>query len=683
MAPKRSAAESSPKTPQKQARLSSFFTSPSSKSEPTFASLEKIHAKEGDRWDSWSGLEAGPKTNTDAKHDQERADEIFARKLQEEFDKQQSERQNGEATEQSAQFSSKDVKCLDRQNGPSSTVTRNNDHSRPYEHTLGGTSTKQAPIDFDALDDAVDAIDFAQDIFEFSPQDVNTEAWPRKSSKGHENEGGPFPAAPYAVLSHAFTLLSTTKSRLTIVTILTNLLRTLMHHDQEALLPAIYLVSNHIAPPYDGVELGLGGSIVSRAIRDVTGKSSQHLRTLWNRTGDPGDVAYEAKKDIKTLVGSPRPLEVTKLFQTLHTIARISGTGSSAAKLSHVTKLLVASRGEETRFLVRTLHSHLRINAVRTTIATALARAFSLDGPSGENRLLIVTEKERKGVLAVPSIAKQRNDPRHLTVMDKLSRAEKIVREVRARHPNFGSIVPALLEGGISQLAERVPLRVGTPISPMLGSITRSLPDMFSKLGERPFVCEFKYDGQRVQIHAQHVPSDSEDANQRRSLLRGGKGRWVGRNADVFVRLFSRHLEDMTDKYPDINDLVPTLMGVENGCPGKVSSFIMDAEVVALGLDGSLLPFQTLANRSRKDVDIQNIKVAVGVFAFDLMELNGKSLLKASFRKRRNLLFEYLPACSPDDLRVARFDHVKSLESHDSDEVNEFFNLARQNKCEG
>jgi DNA ligase 1 len=53
----------------------------------------------------------------------------------------------------------------------------------------------------------------------------------------------------------------------------------------------------------------------------------------------------------------------------------------------------------------------------------------------------------------------------------------------------------------------------------------RSLNDVYERVGSIPFTAEFKYDGQRVQIHAEK--SD------------------VGKHS---VSLFSRHLEDMTDK---------------------------------------------------------------------------------------------------------------------------------------
>lgn len=56
----------------------------------------------------------------------------------------------------------------------------------------------------------------------------------------------------------------------------------------------------------------------------------------------------------------------------------------------------------------------------------------------------------------------------------------------------------------------------------------------------------------------------------------------------------------------------------------KTVSFILDAEIVAIDpSDGSLKSFQDLSSRARRDVRIDNIKLAVCVFAFDIMYLDG------------------------------------------------------------
>lgn len=105
-----------------------------------------------------------------------------------------------------------------------------------------------------------------------------------------------------------------------------------------------------------------------------------------------------------------------------------------------------------------------------------------------------------------------------------------------------------------------------------------------------------------------------------------------------------RHLEDMTEKYPDICHMILSLLtrplpSNPAGFPSnasqptdtvldllkiqKINSFIMDAEVVAIDKDtGAYRTFQDLSNRAKKDVRVEDIKVVVGVFAFDLMLLN-------------------------------------------------------------
>jgi DNA ligase 1 len=78
-------------------------------------------------------------------------------------------------------------------------------------------------------------------------------------------------------------------------------------------------------------------------------------------------------------------------------------------------------------------------------------------------------------------------------------------------------------------------------------------------------------------------------------------------------------------------------------------------------------------------VVIQNVKVDVCLFAFDLMYLNGEELLNRPFRERRSLLrslFVELPN---------HFTWVKSLDatSADGEAVSDFFKQATDIKCEG
>lgn len=264
----------------------------------------------------------------------------------------------------------------------------------------------------------------------------------------------------------------------------------------------------------------------------------------------------------------------------------------------------------------------------------ALSRAFLLSKAPG-------SEYSTRDISELSKLKKEE-------LAEVWNKASEIVKASHARHPNYNDLIPALLEVGVcEELLLRCGLKLHVPLRPMLGSITRDLSEMLTKLQGRDFACEFKYDGQRAQVHCDE------------------KGK---------VSIFSRHLELMTEKYPDLVELVPKIRGE------GIGSFIMEGEVVAVDREtGELRNFQTLTNRARKDVAIGDIKIDVCLFAFDLMFLNGQSLLDRPFRERRELLrslFIEVPH---------HFTWVKSLDatSGDSETVLEFFKSALENKCEG
>ncbi|RAL15464.1 putative DNA ligase I [Aspergillus homomorphus CBS 101889] len=441
--------------------------------------------------------------------------------------------------------------------------------------------------------------------------------------------------ATYALLTRAFVLANATTSRIKIVDTLVNFLRVLIEGDPSSVLPAVWLATNSISPPYDEIELGLGGSSISKALKKVYGLNNQGLKSLYDKHGDAGDVAFEAKKRQSFTLMKPKPLKIKGVYQSLKKIALSKGGGSQEAKQRIVEKLLQDARGaEESRYIVRTLVQNLRIGAVKTTMLIALARAFLYSKPDGAEF----------AVHSQQDLARFKKEE----LAEVYSNAEEIVKASYARHPNYDDLVPCLLESGVTEeLLVRCGLQLHIPLRPMLGSITRDLSDMLTKLQGRDFVCEYKYDGQRAQVHCDVA----------------GK-----------VSIFSRHLENMTEKYPDLVSLVPEIRGE------GVSSFILEGEVVAVDQEtGDLQAFQILTNRAKKNVDIGSIKVNVCLFAFDLMYLNGQPLLDRSFRERRELLrslFVEIPK---------RFTWVKSLDatSADSEAVLEFFKGATDIKCEG
>ncbi|PLB36102.1 putative DNA ligase I [Aspergillus candidus] len=468
--------------------------------------------------------------------------------------------------------------------------------------------------------------------FDQSPLTFDSRKYADELRKHWATSGGD---ASYALLTRAFILANATSSRIKIVDTLVNFLRVLIESDPSSVLPAVWLATNSISPPYDEMELGLGGSSISKGLKKIYGLNSQGLKSLYDKLGDAGDVAFEAKKRQSLTLVKPKPLRIKGVYQSLQKIAASKGPGSQENKQRIVEKLLQDTRGaEESRYIVRTLVQNLRIGAVKTTMLIALARACLFSKPEdGEFTPYSLQEFSRLKKEELAGI---------------YSNAEEIVKSSYARHPNYNDLVPCLLEIGVTEeLLLRCGLQLHIPLRPMLGNITRDLSEMLTKLQGRDFSCEFKYDGQRAQVHCDEQ----------------GK-----------VSIFSRHLENMTEKYPDLVSLVPEIRGE------SVSSFILEGEVVAVDQEtGDLQSFQTLTNRAKKNVDVGSIKVNVCLFAFDLMYLNGEPLLNRCFRERRELLrslFVGIPN---------RFTWVKSLDatSADSDSVLEFFKSATDAKCEG
>ncbi|CBX98258.1 similar to DNA ligase I [Plenodomus lingam JN3] len=565
-------------------------------------------------------------------------DEELARKLQEQWDREDREREreqqqarseepasSNELYEDPGKPGAKDTAKVATDEDKTEDAKPNDQAKKPCPPIQKNTLTLQSTASDE--DTITLNIPFDQSPLDFEPSRCISDL-----QKHWVTDGG---HATYALLTRCFVLVNSTASRIKIVDTLVNLLRTIMEGDPSSLLPAVWLATNAISPPYIDLELGLGGSAISKALKKVCGLDTAGLKTLYNKYGDAGDVAFEAKKKQSFTLRKPKPLTIKSVFESLVKIANSKGHGSVEAKQRIVERLVQDARGaEESRYIVRTLVQHLRIGAVKTTMLIALSRAFMLSRPPG-------ADFEIRDPKALARLKKE-------ALADMYSKNEEIVKACFARRPNYNDLIPALLEIGVcDELLLRCGLALHIPLRPMLGSITRDMGEMFTKLQGREFACEYKYDGQRAQVHCDE------------------KGK---------VTIFSRHLEVMTDKYPDLVALVPKIRGE------GVSSFILEGEVVAVDREtGDLKTFQTLANRARKDVLIGAVTIDVCLFAFDLMYLNGEELLDRPFRERRSLLkslFVEIPH---------HFTWVRCLDatSADVDAVQAFFQSALDIKCEG
>lgn len=407
---------------------------------------------------------------------------------------------------------------------------------------------------------------------------------------------------PYAALCTTFSLIEMTTKRLQILAHCSLFLRQVLRLTPQDFLPTVQLMINKLAADYAGIELGIGESLIMKAIGESTGRSLAVIKADQHEIGDLGLVAAKSRSNQPTMF-RPKALTVRGVHEGLLGIAMVQGHGSQDKKISGIKKLLSAadtattgkgSKGidinkdkggpSEAKYIVRFLEGKLRLGLAEKTVLVALAQA-------------VVTHE---------SALKDEKPPS----ADKLAEGEAILKTVYSELPAYEVIIPAMLEHGLSNLHEHCKLQPGIPIKPMLAKPTKSITEVLDRFEGKEFTCEYKYDGERAQIH--YVAPDQT------KNFPGAKLTLKGDNAGL-ASIFSRNSEDLSKKYPDVLAKLSTWIK-----PG-VKSFVLDCETVAWDVETKkVLPFQQLMTRKRKDVKAEDVKVKVCVFAFDLLFLNGE-----------------------------------------------------------
>ncbi|MER7312818.1 ATP-dependent DNA ligase [Streptomyces halstedii] len=185
-------------------------------------------------------------------------------------------------------------------------------------------------------------------------------------------------------------------------------------------------------------------------------------------------------------------------------------------------------------------------------------------------------------------------------------------------------------------------LTVGRPVLPMLAHTARSVAEAVDKLG--PCAVEEKLDGIRVQAH--------RDGTE--------------------VRLYTRTLDDITDRLPELASAVAAF-------PGE--RYVLDGEVIALGPDGRPRPFQETAARvgSRRDVTTAAASVPVVPVFFDVLSLDGRDLIDLPYTERHTAL----AALVPEPARVRRVTVTDPGDAAERRAAEDFFEATLAHGHEG
>lgn len=368
---------------------------------------------------------------------------------------------------------------------------------------------------------------------------------------------------------------------------------------KEIIDKVVYLTQGKIYPDFTGIEIGIAERLAIKALAKASGGKESEIEEDLKKTGDIGESAQKfiAKKTQVTF--SQKSITVQRVFETLDKMAKASGSGAVDLKTTLLAGLLTDATPLEAKYIMRTVTGDLRLGIADMTVLDALAIAY---GGGKEARELV-------------------------------ERAYNISSDL-------GRVARTVAEKGLEGI-EKFQVLVGEPIRPMLAERLPSPQEILDKLGGK-CIAEYKYDGERVQIHKKGPE----------------------------IMLFSRRVENISNQYPDAIELVKK--------HAKAKDAILEAECVAIDIDtGEMKPFQELMHRRRKYGVKEAIEeYPVSLFMFDALYVDGKDLTLKPYLVRRRTLEKIIE--EGERVRTA-----KHIITNDAKKLEKFFLEAIEDGCEG
>ncbi len=241
----------------------------------------------------------------------------------------------------------------------------------------------------------------------------------------------------------------------------------------------------------DQRNLGIGGSLLTKAVAARTGAAGEALTQAFRHHGDLGAAAAS----LITTEPSEAPPSLAELADTLGTIAAAKGP---AAKLKPLSALLDRCGAIECKYILKLVSGDMRIGIKQSLVEDAIAAAYHAD----------VAAVRHAGML-LGSLSE---------VVERAAAGTLAQAQMRLFHPlGFMLASPVdSVEEAIARFAEEIAAERALPESP-------EEPEQILREAQ----LEDKYDGIRAQLHA----GDSEQPGR--------------------VGLFSRSREDLRAAFPE------------------------------------------------------------------------------------------------------------------------------------
>lgn len=248
-----------------------------------------------------------------------------------------------------------------------------------------------------------------------------------------------------------------------------------------------------------------------------------------------------------------------------------------------------------------------------TEVYDRLVKIAKDEGEGSQERKIKETAKllseldplSAKYVVRIP-IGKLRLGFSEKTIIDALSHKDKQKKkEIEAAYnirPDIGYIATLVKE----EKLEKATPEIGVPVVPMLAQRLNSPADMIKKMGT--VSVEPKFDGLRIFIHY--------------------------RKKDNFIATFTRNMNAIAnDTFPELSEVGKYI---------KADEVILDTEAVGIDPEREMfLDFQkTMSRRRKHDVAKHQGEIPLQFQVFDLLFVNGKSLLDLPYLERRKKVEE-------------------------------------------
>ncbi|MEM4730456.1 MAG: ATP-dependent DNA ligase [Sulfolobales archaeon] len=411
----------------------------------------------------------------------------------------------------------------------------------------------------------------------------------------------------FEVLVKALDSAERTTSRTQLTSILVDLFK---KSEPDVIDKVIYLLQGRLWPDWAGLpELGVGVKLLIKAMSKALSVRESDIEALYVKLGDSGKVAEYLKstRSTQALGGLSKFIqkaEVTKLtvvevYDTLAKVALAVGEGSRDIKINLIASLISKATPLEAKYIARLVEGRLRLGIGDATIMDALSITFT---GSSLNRQIV-----------------------------------EYAYNVRA---DLGNVAKILATKGLDGLRGIAPTP-GIPIRPMLAERLSDPQEILDKTGGLALV-EYKYDGERAQIH----------------------------KAGDKVLIFSRRLENITHQYPDVVELARESI--------KANEAIVEGKIVCIDPEtGTMRPFQELMHRKRKhDIHEAVKEYPVAVYLFDALYVDGVNLIGEPIKTRREVLAKTIA-------ENERFRLSEAITVTSASDLEKFFLKAVEDGAEG